>query len=167
MEQTLRAFGAPIVSRHIFADYRLMGSIVPDTGIVTALVARLLGCAPIYICGIECYSGSGTYHHDPKAHSHGSTIPLELHLKRWREALAKYPGDYRALGGPLAVHIPTWCVTSPGPAPRERLLQDTAGRFVTTSQKIVIRGRALPSGTYELPDGEAARLVRERKAVYA
>lgn len=167
MEETLRQFGAPIVSRHMFADYRIMGSIVPDTGIETAWVARLLGCAPIYICGIECYSGSGTYHHDPKAQSNGFKIPLTTHLGRWRETLRKYPGDYRPMGGPLKVHMPSWGVMRPGVPSRERLIADVSGVTVFALAEFEIRNRVFSPGRhYELPEREAGRVVKEGKARY-
>lgn len=167
MERTLRAFGAPIVSRHIFADYRIMGSVVPDTGIETAWVARLLGCAPIYICGIECFSGQGTYHHDPAARSNGFRIGLDTHLSRWRETLERYPAEYRAMGGPLAERLPTWGAVRNGVVPRERLVADCAGRMVRADKPIVVRHRELPAGLYELPEREAKRLVKNGKARFA
>ncbi|MCK9468483.1 MAG: hypothetical protein M0Q49_03605 [Porticoccaceae bacterium] len=65
-----------------------------------------MGCAPIIVIGMDCYTGA-TYFHNPAARSSGEWLPLDGHLDKWRRLIELAPdADVRAPGGPLAALFP-------------------------------------------------------------
>jgi hypothetical protein len=160
IEEKIRPFGKPVVSRHMWADYRIMGSIVASTGVETAWVARLMGCAPIYIAGMDCFAGGGTYFHDPSADNIGFSLAVEEHLRRWQTTLTKYPAEYCPIGGPLQERMASWRCIREGTVDREQLLQEVGGVFVRFAGEMPHRGRTFSAGCRaELPYKEAMRLI--------
>lgn len=81
----IREWGAPIISvRRADADIRIFEKPKElHSGEVAAWVAWIMGCAPIFAAGMDCYLG-GTYFHDPKADSTGRHVQESNHVGRWR-----------------------------------------------------------------------------------
>ena len=69
---------------------------------VAMWLARFMGCAPVILCGMDCYQG-GTYWHHKEAESSGNHQPLQNQLIAWRAAHRRTPGveHVKAAGGPL------------------------------------------------------------------
>jgi hypothetical protein len=108
MGETLRPYGIPIVSTREFADVALFENPLRSSGMLAAYVAWIMGCAPIVLCGMDCYTG-GTYFHDATARSTGGQLPLARQVERWRQLLVVAPGGmFRSTGGPLARHFPAY-----------------------------------------------------------
>lgn len=157
--------GVPVISRHIWGHYRILESPAPNSGIAAAWVARIMGCTPIYVIGMDCYVG-GTYFHDRHAKSSGKSINRQTHVARWRGFLQKFPADYRCIGGA----IDGLKSMSPDARPSaEQLDAALRGAFVEflSTRDIVILGSKRPfkkGERAELRPGEASKLVRERLA---
>lgn len=167
IEPKIRPFGKPLISRHMWADFRIMGSIVASTGVETAWVARLMGCSPIYIVGMDCYGDGGTYHHDPNATSYGYKLERGEHLRRWKTTLELYPGDYRAIGDPLQASMRDWHCIFPGVVDRQRLIDEAAGVMVRFKETADINGRRFPAASEaELPYRQAVGVVKRGQAVH-
>lgn len=90
-----------------YTDIDLRGVIRPDarSGIFATWLALYLGCAPIWLCGMDLYTGEKKYCHDKDdfmGHKKIFDEPLEQHLKDWRRLL-QYRGhqNIHACSGPL------------------------------------------------------------------
>lgn len=105
LEARLRTAPAVIVARKDWADVRPVNFPRNNSGRLAAWLARLLGCAPIYLVGMDCYGGE-TYFHAPDAVSCGSLQPVRQHVAEWATFFRAWPGDYRALSGPLSELVP-------------------------------------------------------------
>jgi hypothetical protein len=92
-----KPWGLPVVSTYMWADYRLLFMPGPSSGMAAAFIARLLGCSPILLLGMDCFAG-GTYYDDPHAQSTGHDATATEHLNRWRTLLEKFPAQYRTMG---------------------------------------------------------------------
>lgn len=67
MEPQLREHGVPIISRHYWADYRALDwEFQGNSGLMSIIVAAILGGGPIYPVGFDFYQ-KGTYWYDPTA----------------------------------------------------------------------------------------------------
>lgn len=106
----LRDFALPIFSPHICADVLLpRRNIEHNSAIVAAHCAYLMGCAPIVLIGMDCYSGGGVYWHTPKAKSSGTVQAFEHHVNRWKSFKKKCPdADVRSIAGPLVDVFPLY-----------------------------------------------------------
>lgn len=101
LEQRMRLQSVPVISRHVWADYRIFDKPIPNSAILAAFAAWVMGCAPIIITGVECYIGK-TYLHDPDLKTSGHNVPLKTHLVRWARLPNMAPGiQVRAVSGPL------------------------------------------------------------------
>jgi hypothetical protein len=159
----IRPFGIPIVTRHLYGDYRILKAPMPDSGNAAAWIARLLGCRPIYIAGVDLFGG---YWHDAAAQSNRNVLPLEDHLRRWRFLFAKYPADYRPLGGPLVQHAIAGVVDARIPS-RDELESEIAGVVIefTSALPSMLRGRSFEKGELaELLPGEAKHFTSNNRA---
>lgn len=92
-----KPWGCPVIGRQMWADYRLLFMPQPNSGIAAAWVARVMGCAPIILLGMDLYAG-GTYHDDAKYKSSGKSLSAGDHRLNWIKFLSAFPGPYRALG---------------------------------------------------------------------
>lgn len=108
MEPQLRALGVPIVARHYWADYRLPSwPIQGNSGIMALGFAAMMGCAPIFPVGFDCYA-NGTYFHAPDA----PNISVGLRESHWRNRYQRLraklvTADIRLLDpSPLAAGFP-------------------------------------------------------------
>jgi hypothetical protein len=80
MEPPLRAIGATIVARHYWADFRIPSwPIQGNSGMMALGLAALMGCAPIFPVGFDCYEGD-TYFHTPDA----PNVSKGLRESHWR-----------------------------------------------------------------------------------
>lgn len=168
IESQLRPFGVPLISRHVWADYRILQAPQPNSGIVAAWVARLMGCRPVWLCGMDCYDGA-VYFHDARAETPAKSESPDIHLGRWREFFAMYRGDFRVLGGPLASVLAERLVRDrlAGAVTRETLEREVAGRFVQLTRDVTLGACARPftkGETLELRVCEADKLVSNRQA---
>lgn len=93
----------PIISpRRNLADIRLMAQPTSSSGVTAAYCAWIMGCAPIILAGMDCYT-SGVYWHFKKAVSTGARMTLANHFNRWRALTKAAPGiEVRAMGEPLS-----------------------------------------------------------------
>jgi hypothetical protein len=83
IQQRLRPFGIPLVSKREWADIELFRKPVHTSGMLGAVVAWAMGCSPVVLLGMDLYAG-GTYWNDARANSTGTRVPWELHLERWQ-----------------------------------------------------------------------------------
>jgi hypothetical protein len=90
-----------------YTDIDLRGVSRPSarSGIFAAWLAMYLGCAPIFLCGMDLYTAPVKYCHDKDSFMGEKNIfkePLEKHLKDW-STLKRYPNakQIRAMSGPL------------------------------------------------------------------
>lgn len=121
MEPQLRALGAPIVARHYWADYRLPSwPIQGNSGQMALGVAAMMGCAPIFPVGFDCYEG-GTYFHDLDAPNISRGLLNSMWRSRYQRMRAKLlTADIRLLDpSPLSAGFPLhsaraepkdWCI---------------------------------------------------------
>jgi hypothetical protein len=107
MEGLLRPIGAPIVSRHYWADYRLTGwPIQGNSGLMALGFAVMLGCRPVIPVGFDCYQ-NGTYFHAPDA----KNVSVGLRETIWDSRMKRLAGrlegaPIRPLAGPLSRVFP-------------------------------------------------------------
>lgn len=105
IEERMRAAPAIIVSQKAWADVRPLDFPRNNSGRLAAWLSRLLGCAPIYLAGMDCYGGA-TYFHAPDAESCGKLQPVRQHVAEWATFFSNWPADYRAISGPLTALAP-------------------------------------------------------------
>jgi hypothetical protein len=161
-------WGLPVISRHMFADYRLLHLPAPNSGMSGAYFARLLGCAPVIITGMDCYTG-GTYHDDPKAGSTGRNIRPADHRSRWTKLGVQYPGMYRTIGCDpvLARHFGTYNPEEKpeAPAPLAQLVQELRRFRCVLKAEATICQRPFKSGqVLDLMQREVEQLMKEKRA---
>jgi uncharacterized Rossmann fold enzyme len=75
------------------------------TSMTACWIAEYMGCAPIYLCGMDLYQGAAKYCHD-KDDGIAKAIydrTLEQHLAHWRKAFThlQHPEQLIAVSGPL------------------------------------------------------------------
>jgi hypothetical protein len=168
IEHKVSRFGVPIVSRHMYADYRLVTPPAKSSGVAAAYIARLMGCAPILLAGMDCYDGA-TYFDDPKAPSTGRTMDAGGHAMLWREMIGQYPGgQYRVIGGNarlqnlLGMYDPTERPRLP-PVAKETLTAEASGIFVEVVRSCTISMRDFRVGErLELNKNEAEKFIKLR-----
>ena len=107
MEEALRPFGVPLVSRQHWADYRLtQWPLQGNSGMMALGLAVMMGCRPVIPVGFDCYQGA-TYFHAPDA----KNVSLGLSDSQWMSRYRRLSGrmemaPIRAVGGPLARVFP-------------------------------------------------------------
>lgn len=161
--------GTTLVSRYPWADYRILESPAPSSGIAGAWLARLMGCTPIYIVGMDCYRG-GTYFHNPTAKSSGKSQSVETHVNRWLKFLQQFGADYRFIGGVMAELVANGKVIWRTDAPsREQLVSEVTGRRVCVVRsplkmcgvpRLFRAGEVIECGPTEAKDFLQKRMVR-------
>lgn len=164
-----KPWGVTVIARHPWGDFRLTNMPVPNSGMAAAWIARLMGCAPIILMGMDLWE-RGTYHDAPKARSSGKSAPAATHLERWCTLLATYPAQYRVLGcSPLLrekcahydPHEPRAPVLD-----RDKLNRDLRSRFVRMKVDSPVSHRPFKAGeVVELQAKEADTLLRLGKAI--
>lgn len=154
-------WGVPLVSRHMFADYRLLQNPWRDSGRAAAWLARLMGCDPIILAGIDCYSG-GTYWHDKTAQSAGRFAAPRDHRARWWELFRASPAQYQASYGGLADALPPVDVlVAPRPKVSHDLCAELEGRWVEFTRPAELTGRPFNRGdVIEVKEAEAIAMVK-------
>lgn len=189
-EDHVRPWGVPIVANKFFGDFRLMHRPGNSSGIAAAWVARLMGCSPILLIGMDCYTTPAppfgatpeevrasvranikapTYFDYMDRKSAGHLTSESVYLRRWRAMTLDFPAQYRVLGGSqkllemLGAYDPAEPVAAPE-AP-ERLALDCAGRMVRTVDGFELGGRWFDPGIWEVTENEAKALRRKRLAV--
>jgi hypothetical protein len=106
--QAVRQFKGTVISPNIqHTDIDLSGvDYWHDLTSMTACwIAEYMGCAPIYLCGMDLYQGAAKYCHD-KDDGIAKAIydrTLEQHLAHWRKAFThlQHPEQLIAVSGPL------------------------------------------------------------------
>lgn len=165
IEERLRPFGVPIVSRHLFADIRYVTFPAANSGVIAAWFAAMLGCAPIHTTGMDCWTG-GTYWHDPEAKSAGHLLSLSDHLSRWERLMRTVPAAWKPMGPVLADALKRWNAWLPGPVARNVCIAQVSGVFVRFTRTVSVKWRTFWAGeTYEVTEREARHFVAERSAV--
>lgn len=157
----------PVISRHMWADYRLLFQPAPSSGMAAAYFARLLGCSPIIITGMDLYAG-GTYHDNPKALSSGKSIKPGDHRIRWFKLAAQFPAMYRAIGCDDALRDRVG-EYDPNESPRpptsvEFLVAELRRERCEITRQAIVCMREFPPGqVLDLMKREVDHLVKERK----
>lgn len=167
LELQLRPYGVPIVGRHMYADYRILASIATSSGMTAAYVARLMGCAPIILVGMDCYEGA-TYADDPTAKSTGKLLNPKEHAGRWWKLAQSYPGMYRTIGCHHFLQLSMGEYSAAelpyAPVPREQLERELqAVRCEITRPATVLMRTFEPGTVLELARKEVEQLLREKK----
>lgn len=122
-EECQRLFpDTPLISpfHDLGGHWYVRNSDVIDSGFsspVAMWLARFMGCAPVILCGMDCYQG-GTYWYDKEAESSGNHQPLQNQLIAWRVAYRQTPGveHVKAAGGPLVEIFGEYRTTTPAGA---------------------------------------------------
>jgi len=85
------------------SEYDLrMGPRLGNSSSQACWAAWLMGCDPIILAGIDCYTGKKIYCHDYEDHQLPKIWPLQNYLNSWIVAKDACPGvDFFALSGPL------------------------------------------------------------------
>lgn len=173
MEPRLRPFGAPIIGRHYWADYRLpRWPVQGNSGMMALGVAALMGCAPIFPIGFDCYQ-NGTYFHDPDAKNVSRGLRDSLWRSRYQRLRAKLvTADIRLLdASPLSVSFPRYV---PGEPPRGQIppvfdfyrgMQTHYGRATRTFPQKQDPQVEVPAGTVFAMDGEELAFYRRTHCV--
>lgn len=100
----------PTISYHHTATYKLVEyPQLTNSGQYALWVTASMGCAPIFVFGMDCYT-EGTYFHDPDAFSTGNRLDLKTHLNHWQQARKRLPRSYpiRFVGGPVPPIFPAY-----------------------------------------------------------
>lgn len=101
----------PLISYLQDATYRIVEyPTLTMSGVHAAWAAWNLGAAPILLCGMGCYSETGTYFHDGQAFSTGNRIELDTHLKFWIQLRSTLPANapIRVMSGPVEKVFPKY-----------------------------------------------------------
>lgn len=158
-------WGVPLISRHMWADYRLVDVKPRFSGPGAAWFARLIGCDPIILAGMDCYVGD-TYWHSAKARSSARFVGIKHHLMLWRRLAQASAANYQVFAGELT-KIFTGLDAQPlvTPATREQLLQELGGVMVQFQFNHELSGRPFSQGTtIEVNTAEAEAMQRARMA---
>lgn len=156
----------PVISRHMWADWRVLFMAGPSSGKVGAWFARLLGCSPIILTGIDLYIG-GTYHDDPKAESTGKLLTDLQHLQNWNKMVKQFPAMYRTIGchpkltKALGRYDPAEPVQACASA--EIIESGMGGRWATLTRDCEVSGRPFKAGAYEFQVAEVENIARNKR----
>ena len=162
IEPVLRQFDVTLVSNRDWGDVQILNQPAAESGIAAAWFARLLGCAPIVITGMDCYSG-GTYWHDPGAPSNGFTLTPDKHLARWRLLAMGHPTMYRVIDGPLLQVFPRYDPNEPAEIPSDASADAIYQQVHGTRVKFLRpEGRFLAGEVVEINQNRALRLARAK-----
>ena len=107
LARAVEEFDGVRVSITPLSDVDLSGSSYWDGGFTSSLAtwfACWLGCAPVILCGMDCYQGEKKYCHPrPDFYHPVMDYPLEMHLNAWRPAWqhCSHPENIVAMSGPL------------------------------------------------------------------
>jgi hypothetical protein len=165
----------PTITYHHCADFRLIEyPLLTNSGQYAVWVAANMGCYPIIVFGMDCYT-QGTYFHDKDAFSTGNRLRLEEHLNHWRQARKKVPDSIpvRFAGGPVPPIFPAYNpeeVYGSIDFPDRFYAQERhSGKLVTIIRKpIKVEGEVFDVGQkVELNKRSAQDLISRRRAVAA
>lgn len=171
LEKQLRPLGVPLVSPRIWADIRVFAEPVASAGVSAAWVAWLLGCSPIVLAGMDCYTAAPgekreTYFHSPRAVSTGLGQTLADHLHKWAKLFEIAPGArVSTLGGPTTARFATYpsVTTIPGPPDIEPKRVLAGGVLVEFLRDHDLRGISFKKGErFEVHREEARTMTIER-----
>jgi len=107
MEKILRPYGAPIVNRHSWADYRLPDwTMAGNTGMQAIALAATLGASQVIVTGIDMWEGGRRYFHDAGAKAPKHKAPKSAMKRRAKERVAPLRqfcngAHIRPMSGPL------------------------------------------------------------------
>ena len=164
-------WGVPVISRHPWADHRLLYMPGTCSGQAAAWVARFMGCAPVILVGMDLYRGS-TYVDAPKAKSSGFLITDMEHAKRWWDVVRRYPYQYVTIDCHILI-ADRFGVYEPGmeaaaPIERERLIAELQISRIQLRRDTLIDQRPFHAGdVVEVSRKEAENLTKQRGAVFA
>lgn len=161
------AWGVPVISRHMWADYRLLFLPGKSSGMAAAWLLRLMGCTPIILTGMDLYTG-GTYADDPTARSSGKTVAAVEHLRRWRVLAKAYPAMYRVIGcdkrlaADFGYYDPE--ETPARAVPFKTIAEGIGGRWAQVTRSRLISQRPFDAGpaAIEFSAAEVEELMRDR-----
>lgn len=96
--ERLEPLGVPRIGPYLWAEYPYLDRwTIANSAAFGVWVAHLMGCAPIYIAGVDCYR-SGYWHGEGRPNATGRE---KFRLVEWRELRLRVPDIVRAAGGPL------------------------------------------------------------------
>jgi hypothetical protein len=167
----MRSYRLPVISpRRASADYLLFPNQhtgFNSSGVWAAFVLWLMGCAPIILTGMDCFSG-GTYCHDLKAKSSGTGSSVEQHLRKWHKLKASCPrGAFRSAGGPTEKVFPRYDPNETGfaiPA-REQAMRECSGVIVEVKTAADLLADRSVGERVECSQSEARHVIGKRFAV--
>jgi hypothetical protein len=163
------AWDVPVIGRWGWADYRMLFSVAPNSGVAAAWAARLMGCAPIILAGMDLYQGP-TYFDDANAYSGGRSIPPQDHRPRWWTLAEHYPAMYRMLGGDaalasrLGVYAPDEPVRLPPPPVHQLALELERYRIRLLMNSTIAMRDFAAGAVVDVAKRERDKLVKERRA---
>lgn len=159
----------PVISFRRYATYRFFKEPVPNSGMIAAWAAWVMGCAPVIIIGVNFYKG-GTYFHAPQAKSSGTRIRPQMQMQRWDAMAKQCPGHmFRVLGGPLLDLFPLYRLgeTVP-PLPIVPMDKKLRGTKMQVTKAVPIKNGHIQPGDHELTQAEVRQVlgVRGGKVVH-
>lgn len=88
------------------SEYDLrMGPKLGNSSSQACWAAWLMGCDPIILAGMDCYTGEKMYCHSYEEYELPKIWPLQNHINSWKVTKDACPGvDFFAISGPL-VHL--------------------------------------------------------------
>lgn len=123
MEEVVRQYSVPIITRHWWGDYRIPDEYLRlNSGMAAVVVAVMLGGDPVIVVGLDCYTGP-TYFHDPDAITAQSKAPWPRFERQINRVKLQTAGaNIRAMSGPMmrafGAYVPGYGVLSePGNIP--------------------------------------------------
>ncbi len=114
MEKILRPYGAPIVNRHSWADYRLPDwTMAGNTGMQAIALAATLGASKVIVTGIDMWMGGRVYFHDRGAKAPKHKSPKSAMKRRAKERVNPLRtfcvgAHIRPMSGPLTEWFKTY-----------------------------------------------------------
>lgn len=156
----------PVICRFPWADYRLYDIPLPNSGAMASWAAWVMGCEPIIIIGVECFTGK-TYADNLEAPSSGFFKSKAEHLKRWSRLKDLCPNaSFRPVSGPLLDIFPKY---EPSDL-RQQYRNDgrdfvesrCRGTRVEVMQDCTLNGRTYIAGTVREVDDIEERILHRR-----
>jgi hypothetical protein len=172
MAPMLRKYGVPLISKRYDCDYRIPNfKFEGNSGMQAVIVACILECDPIIICGMDFYDG-GTYFHDPSAKSSGNDRTIRAEQERIDRLYQETTGyNVRRIGCnrlPYPIYDAAEALPTVTPRPWMQSIINDKGSLYRVRWNYRVGSEVIRGGTFiELTKSEAsiARTNRRIEAV--
>lgn len=159
-----------LISRFPWADYQLTNFFnKPNSGLVATWCAHIMGCYPIILTGMDCFSSDAHYFHDKAQSPNGHKYAKDprYYQRQWREVtmqpecqsiVLRVLGDVGPLPEVFGQYDPNE-VIEPPKAP-DPITFDIEGPLVKFTRNTLVQGQHMMRGGYAyVSDREARNIV--------